>query len=141
MEARCSANAYAFATTYQNCNQWIVELLAAAWADTTLQTRHEAQSWLLQNAYTPSAVRLPHWWLYMLPWFTPLMNNDDQPAAASGVYEVSTPEAIEAFAHHMDPDASRIEVCITPGDVIIHHGWSLLDKACTAEDGDQASPY
>ena len=31
--ARYSANAYPFATHYQNCNQWLAELLAAAWGD------------------------------------------------------------------------------------------------------------
>jgi len=29
--ARYSANAYAFGTRYQNCNQWVAELLAGAW--------------------------------------------------------------------------------------------------------------
>ncbi|MBK7507252.1 MAG: DUF2145 domain-containing protein [Comamonadaceae bacterium] len=27
-----SANAYAFSTRYQNCNQWLAELMASAWA-------------------------------------------------------------------------------------------------------------
>jgi len=31
LAARYSANAYAFGTRYQNCNQWVAELLAAAW--------------------------------------------------------------------------------------------------------------
>jgi hypothetical protein len=31
LAARYSANAYAFGTRYQNCNQWVAELMAGAW--------------------------------------------------------------------------------------------------------------
>lgn len=33
LAARYSANAYAFGLRYQNCNQWTVEMMAAAWGD------------------------------------------------------------------------------------------------------------
>ena len=33
-----SANAYPFSTQFQNCNQWVIELLADAWADTAMES-------------------------------------------------------------------------------------------------------
>ena len=48
-----SASAYAFSTQYQNCNQWVAELLATAWwgpSDGTqapADPRAQAQAWLV----------------------------------------------------------------------------------------------
>src|SRR5499427_2941883 len=43
-----SANAYPFSVRYQNCNQWVIEMLAAAWGGLTdgAALRARAQAWL-----------------------------------------------------------------------------------------------
>lgn len=51
--------AYPFATTYQNSNQWILEVLAHAAADQgRVATRQEAQQWLQAAGYRPSEMRI-----------------------------------------------------------------------------------
>lgn len=141
LAAHYSANAFPFSTLYQNCNQWLIELMATAWSDTPLLNRSEAQRWLMNNAYNPSRVRLPHWWFYMVPWFTSMLHNEDQPAALHGVYQVSTPEAIEDFIRGFDVEATRLEICMTPDVLIVHPGWTVLDAACNVTDADEVSTY
>ena len=50
--ATYSANAYAFSTEYQNCNQWVMESLAAGWGqlDDGDDLRTRAQDWLRARA-------------------------------------------------------------------------------------------
>ena len=43
-----SANAYAYSTRYQNCNQWLVELMASAWG-ADAPRREDAQRWLRER--------------------------------------------------------------------------------------------
>jgi hypothetical protein len=51
--------AQAFSTKYQNSNQWVLELLAAAMApEGTVRDRLTAQGWLQQAQYQPSAIRI-----------------------------------------------------------------------------------
>ncbi|SEF34861.1 hypothetical protein SAMN03159371_07270, partial [Variovorax sp. NFACC28] len=48
LAARYSANAYPFSLRYQNCNQWVMELLAVAWGKLPDgdDLRERAQQWL-----------------------------------------------------------------------------------------------
>lgn len=39
-----SANAHAFALTFQNCNQWLAELLATAWGGLRVETRDDLRA-------------------------------------------------------------------------------------------------
>ena len=51
--------AYPFSTKYQNSNQWVLEVLAAAEAsDVRIRTREQAQSWLKMVGYTPTEMRI-----------------------------------------------------------------------------------
>ena len=52
LAADYSANAYPFSLRYQNCNQWVVELLAPAWGclDDGEALRTRAQGWLVRPA-------------------------------------------------------------------------------------------
>ena len=45
--------AYPFSSLYQNSNQWVLEILAAASND-SITTRNEAQAWLQQENYRPT---------------------------------------------------------------------------------------
>lgn len=51
--------AYPWSTKYQNSNQWLVEVLAAAWAPQgTVYNRQQSQAWLKQAGYQPTLLRL-----------------------------------------------------------------------------------
>jgi hypothetical protein len=105
---RYSANAYAFGTRYQNCNQWVAELLASAWGalapeapaapgapdapddlpaaasaqaheDANGRARARAQAWLRAQGYAAGPVKVPSHWLMFAGQFVPLVHVDDHP--------------------------------------------------------------
>ena len=56
---RYSMVAYPFASTYQNSNQWVLEVLAYASAGVgRVRTRDEAQAWLKTVGYQPTEMHL-----------------------------------------------------------------------------------
>jgi len=61
LAANYSANAYAFGLQYQNCNQWVMELIATAWGHLGdgEDLRERAQHWLRDSNYTPQPVVVP----------------------------------------------------------------------------------
>jgi len=134
-----SANAYAFSARYQNCNQWVAELLAAAWGhlDEADSLRPRAQDWLKDKGYLPSVfdVGPPLSWVGA---FIPWVHGDDRPAEDQGrsVYRVSMPAAIEAFVHATVPGATRVEFCHAGARVVIRHGWEAIADGCTPEPQD-----
>jgi hypothetical protein len=137
---RYSANAYAFGTRYQNCNQWLVELLAAAWSTPSVQNREQAQQWLKQQGYQATPVVLPNaLWLIaaaLVPW----VHQDDHPEAdlAQLRMHTSLPDSIEAFVRERWPDAQRIELCHNSERVVLRRGWTPIADACLAEAGDRS---
>ena len=56
-ERRYSMVAYAFGTTYQQSNQWVLEMLASA-AAPGVTDRQAAQSWLKAQGYQPTDLHL-----------------------------------------------------------------------------------
>lgn len=142
LAARYSANAYAFATRYQNCNQWVAELLAAAWGDWprdgALPTRAQAQGWLQAQGYLPHRFTGPPW-LYLLSAFVPLLHFDDHPEAdrQAALYRVSMPSSIEAFVHRQFPDTERIELCHDARHIVVRRGWQPLGPGCEADADDE----
>jgi hypothetical protein len=56
-EPRYSMVAYAWATRYQQSNQWALETLAGA-MDTGATTRQRAQAWLQLRGYEPTTLRI-----------------------------------------------------------------------------------
>ncbi len=167
LAARYSANAYAFSTRYQNCNQWVAELLAAAWGswdnrdkegerraapadgpgdplDATaalLPTRAQAQDWLRARGYEPHRFESSPW-LYLLSAFVPLLHFDDHPEAdrEAAVYRVSMPESVEAFVHRQVPGTERVEFCQDERRIVVRRGWEALDADCEAAPGDEVVP-
>jgi hypothetical protein len=135
-----SANAYAFDLRYQNCNQWLAELLASAWGGVVdgNEPRAQAQQWLHAQGYEPTVLNVggPLMWLGTL---SPFLHSFDHPKAdvEAGVYRVSMPAAIDAFVQRSQPGAERVEICHRNRRVVIHRGWDLLAEGCEPGPGDQ----
>jgi hypothetical protein len=136
-----SANAYAFSTRYQNCNQWLAELLASAWDPQTQgpDPRGQAQRWLMDQGYQPTVMAVgwqPLIWVSnLLQW----LHNDDHPGddLARALFRVSMPESIETFVHGLVPQSERIEVCYTGQQIVVRRGWKPIAQGCTADKGDE----
>jgi len=134
LNATYSANAYAWGLAYQNCNQWVVEMLATAWggiADADAP-RAQAQQWLAAHEYTPTRIEVGNRLLMWAAAFVPWLHDDDHPSddIAAMVYRVSMPASIEAFVRASVPGASRIEFCHTEHQVVVHHGWEPIADGC-----------
>jgi len=129
-----SANAYAWGLQYQNCNQWVIEMLAAAWGriDNADEPRSQAQRWLAEHEYTPSRVEVRNRALIWAGAFVPWLHSDDHPPddIAQMIYRVSMPAAIEGFVRSTVPGASRIEFCHTDRQVVVHRGWEPIAEGC-----------
>ena len=129
-----SANAYPFSLKYQNCNQWLMELLATTWGrlEGGDQPRAQAQAWLKDKGYAPSVMALgarPMMWLGA---FVPWVHSDDHPSedTAQALYRVSMPASIEAFVQAQVPGATRLELCHTERHVVIRRGWEPIAEGC-----------
>ncbi|ALT78173.1 DUF2145 domain-containing protein [Paucibacter sp. KCTC 42545] len=139
-----SANAYAFGLQYQNCNQWVAELLAASWAGAQGaqgadgQSRAAAQDWLKSNGYQPTVMAVnwrPMMWLGA---FIPWVHSDDHPEEdlAQLRFRVSMPSSLEALIQAQAPGAQRVEMCHTETQVVIRRGWAPIAEGCVAEPQD-----
>ena len=161
-----SANAYAFSQRYQNCNQWLAELLATAWGElsatndpgtnTRMGTattgppgaasepptaRAAAQNWLQAQSYAPTVLDIgwqPLMWLAArLRW----LHSDDHPAhdLDAARFRVSMPQGIEHFVQQRYPQATRIELCYTATQVVVHRGWGVIAAGCVPSAGDEVT--
>lgn len=139
-----SANAYAFSTTYQNCNQWLAELLATAWGglNDAADPRGAAQQWLRTQGYQPTAIQVrwqPLMWLARhMQW----LHSDDHPPVdlQAAQFQVSMPQSIEAFARQRYAQTERIEMCYTRTHIVLRHGWKPIADGCEPEPGDEVTP-
>ncbi|MFT4100089.1 MAG: DUF2145 domain-containing protein [Burkholderiaceae bacterium] len=142
-----SANAYPFSTQYQNCNQWVIEMLAAAWGglaggdadrrdDPALRGR--AQRWLADSGYQPSLFRVAHRPMIWASAFVPWVHTRDHPDedVDDKRFYVSMPASIEDFVHARVPGATRTEFCLSDTRIVIRHGWAPIADGCEAVDGD-----
>jgi hypothetical protein len=138
-----SANAYPFSTRYQNCNQWVIEMIAQAWGGLAMQTevpaqRREAQAWLAANGYPASEIRINPLFMFASR-FVPFLHREDHPEAelADNLYRVSMPAAIEGFVKARAPATTRTELCLSGKTVVIREGWKGFGEGCFAEEGDR----
>jgi hypothetical protein len=140
LAATYSANAYPFSVSYQNCNQWVMELLAAAWGalDDTPDLRERAQRWLAEDGYEPTAIDVSQWQMFAAS-FVPFIHLDDHPREDLDALRVRTslPMAIEAFVHERVPGATRIEMCHDGAKAVIRRGWESLAQGCRPQAGDR----
>ena len=152
LSATYSANAYPFSLRYQNCNQWVLELLAAAQGRLTdgvggtegaHALRGRAQAWLQQQGYVPSVMDVGWRVLMWATAFVPWLHNDDHPAQdqAQKIYRVSMPTSIEGFVQARLPGATRVEFCHTDRHVVVHRGWTPVAEGCVPGEGDTVIPF
>lgn len=139
-----SANAHAWSTRYQNCNQWVAELLAAAWggAADRPDARAAAQQWLRAEGYEPTRVSVANPLLLLAGAVVPWLHTDDHPAGSLqlGRFDVSLPASIEAFVHRRLPGTRRISLCHDRQKMVVRQGWGddpPLDAGCQAGAGDR----
>lgn len=156
-----SANAHPSSLWFQNCNQWLAELLAAAWGgirstphQDAVRTdvphsaqgeghgralRWQAQTWLSQNGYAPQPVNVNSHALMALVPFVALIHNHDHPDDDRFAlrYRTSLPAALEALVRRQVPDAQRIEICHDTQKVVVHQGWDAIAPGCQPGPGDR----
>lgn len=138
LNARYSANAYPFSTRYQNCNQWVAELIAAS--ATGSAAREDAQAWLRREGYAPEPVQVSPW-LMLAGRFVPWLHFGDHPEDElnAGRVQTSLPDSLEAFALKRWPTARRLEFCHGPHGVVQREGGAPLAAGCVPGDGDQVT--
>jgi hypothetical protein len=136
-----SANAYAFGTDYQNCNQWVAELLGVAWGGLAdgPTLRADAQRWLAGQGYEPARFEIGNPMLMWLTTVLPWLHVRDHPPGdlEAGRFRVSMPQSIEAFARSRVPGARRIEFCHANRRVVVREGWTPIDDGCVPRPGDR----
>jgi hypothetical protein len=141
LAARYSANAYPFSVRYQNCNQWVMELLASAWGNLADgdDLRKRAQDWLALHGYAPPPVALDSHWLKFAAAFMPLVHLDDHPEddRYGMAFRISMPAAMEAFVRQHLPEATRIELCHDEHQVVVRHGWEPIADGCRPAGADR----
>ncbi|MGJ7500148.1 DUF2145 domain-containing protein [Variovorax sp. ZT5P49] len=141
LAARYSANAYPFSLRYQNCNQWVMELLAVAWGELPDgdDLRERAQQWLREAPYKPEPVDVGSHALIFASNFVPLLHLDDHPQ--DDVYalklRVSLPSTVEAFVREQRPGSERIELCHDSRQVVVRRGWEPVFDGCRPAAGDR----
>lgn len=143
-----SANAYPFSPRYQNCNQWVAEVLAAAWAPRRgdrppLLDREAAQAWLREQAYEPFTFEAGSWLRLQLARVVPLLHHDDHPDddLAAARFRVSMPASLEAFVQRTVPGAQRLELCHDTRHMVLRRGWTPLGPGCEPAANDLTVAY
>ncbi len=139
--ARYSANAYPFSLLYQNCNQWVAEMIAAGWgglADGD-DLRERAQRWLRESRYAPEPVAVGSRLLMFAASFIPFLHLDDHPDADRDamLLQVSLPSALEGFVRERMAGSERVEVCHDERQVVVHRGWTPVAEGCRPAEGDR----
>ncbi|MDO5289754.1 MAG: DUF2145 domain-containing protein [Pseudomonadota bacterium] len=149
LAATYSANAYPFSTLYQNCNQWVAELMAAAWGQLpdAPDLRQQAQHWLRAAGYTPTRVNIGSHLTKLAASLMPLIHLNDHPEddQLGLMQDISLPDALEAFARQQAPGAQRLAFCLDGEKIVTRHGWQPLppdtpEGLCVAEAGDTVQP-
>ena len=144
--SRYSANAYPFNPRYQNCNQWVAELLASARGtlDDGDGLRERAQGWLKAQGFQPTVFDggfRPLMWAasHLVPW----LHEDDHPREDLSLrrYLVAMPASIEAFVQATVPGAERVELCHDGRRAVLHRGWKPVAEGCVPEEGDTVIPF
>lgn len=95
-----STIAYPYSTRYQNCNQWVLELVAGSAAPPgQYSDRRSAQQWLAQSAYRPSVIRISSGKRLGARLFSTNVRFDDHPSGAlsSERYQVVSVESVVSF--------------------------------------------
>lgn len=123
---RYQANAQPFDLQAQNCNQWLAELLAQAWAPAPLPDRAAAQAWLREQGYEPAPLRLrnPLWFAAMglVPWVS--LAGHEPADGRAGLHRTTLPLHLEAWLRQRLPGLERVEWCHRQGQALRAQGWA-----------------
>jgi hypothetical protein len=139
-----SANAYPWSARYQNCNQWVMELLATAWGDLAAgpDLRARAQAWLARDGYDPAPLQIRSHWIKLAAGFVPWVRLDDHPDDERYTLQLRTsvPATISAYVRQRLPGTRRVELCHTPTHIVVHEGWTPIEDGCRPGPGDTVIP-
>lgn len=139
--------AYPFSTQYQNCNQWVLELAAAAFADeaSPIQTRAQAQEWLRQQSYQPTELTFnpfKQWAVRRIAAaFFHEIPEDDHPsqAVAAGSYRFTMPNSLAEFVQRKLPATKRLDYCYSGNTVIARKPGVAFEPGCTPRPTDRVT--
>ena len=136
-QPRYSMLAYPGGTDYQNSNQWILEVLGAAIADSrnapALNDRKQALAWLQADGYAPSKLHIGIGKRLGARFFADNVAVTDHPAGEriSGNYSVVTVESVFDYLHHTKALTRELSIAhqpaLTPAPV--SGASSRLDEA------------
>jgi hypothetical protein len=136
-----SANSYPYSLRYQNCNQWVAEMMATAWgaapgADAA-DARVQAQAWLRAQHYQPTRFEVGPLFMAAAV-FVPWLHRDDHPEADlnEARFRVSMPASLEGFVRETQPGATRVEFCHTEQHLVVHRGWEPIAEGCVPGPDD-----
>ncbi len=107
--------AYPFSTQYQNSNQWVLELLAAASArDVAIANREQAQAWLKMAGFQPITLNIPATTRLGARMFRANIAFDDHPfdRRMAGKIDTVTVESVVRFIEKRDFDVRKIELSL-----------------------------
>lgn len=144
LAARYSANAHAWSLRYQNCNQWLAELMATA--EGALpdgdDLRARAQAWLRTAGYEPAAVDAGSHAVMFAAGFVPWVRLDDRPEDErhSLFFHVSLPQSLESFALKRWPATRRVALCLAGDQVVLRRDGPPLSEDCVPQPGDEVRP-
>jgi len=146
---RYSANAHPFSLRYQNCNQWLIELMAMAWGATDAapddgeDLRSHAQQWLAAQGYAPRPIELGSHLMMFAAGFIPWLHLDDHPPEDLWALRIRTslPASIEDFVRTRVPGAQRIELCHDDRQVVVRRSWEPIAEGCRPAAGDRVIPW
>jgi hypothetical protein len=135
-----SANSFPFSLQFQNCNQWVAEMLATAWGglDDLREPRQQAQTWLQAQGYEPTVFDVGWHVLMWLSGLSPWLHSADHPSddIAAKRFQVSMPASLERFVQRQWPLSQRLEFCHSPTQIVVHRGWQNVDADCVPGEGD-----
>lgn len=110
-EPRYNMLSYVYSTRYQNSNQWVLESLAAALAPNgQVETRQEAQKWLLSIGYRPPTIEIPAAVRLGARMFRANVAFDDHPVdrRMAGQIDTVSTDAVVRMVRMVDPQARTL---------------------------------
>lgn len=107
-EPRYSEIAYPWSTRYQNCNQWVLEVLAEALDPPRVTDRAGAQSWLRDHGYRPAVIGVSPFEQIGAQLFAANIAFDDHPQdqLSAGAIDVVTADSALDYLVEIDPAAT-----------------------------------
>lgn len=140
---RYSANAYVYGLRYQNCNQWLAELIGEAWQPMPVASEPEArraaaQAALRQLGYRPQPFVAGRFTQWAARW-VPLLHLDDHPdedLQAERVL-VSMPTSVEDLVLAHVPGVRRVELCRADDRIVVRRDGPPMGERCEAAEGDE----